>query len=325
MRRMLALVAATSATLTLTPAATTSAGPQDPCAGASVGNPATACGQTTISGDGPGYVRLRVPADTAISLIEVGFVESRPQDITFTGQAPVFGALLRDRTPAPDTRELAALKLGRDYSGYWWPHITWHRNLQADPAGDDRVVVIPAGVYDLYLITPPGTPASITLRFRNLDGAVTLGPETSVGLDYRPLRSRLPSEVQNHVASFGTTLEFDGEDEQFAFYSSAREGDALTATQAWGTCFYEGAPEPEDTAYLPGCPGRVTNDTDAFELIFGPEVCPIGCFYRISYLFRGNYYEHDQVPAGRYGTGTWWATAPRAVRVSAVSFVLDLA
>lgn len=270
--------------------------------------PVELCGVTTLVADGPRAVDVWLPQDATLDIREA--IDNRPHGMTFATSAPFAGVFLTDHAPSPNTRNLFAGRYDTNYSGGIYPYTLSHENFPIEA----QTATIPAGPYSLYLITPAESSMTVTIELGGLIGSRRVEPQRPVELDYRLLQSRLPggTSLQRNLYSAGTTVSFEGEDDQFVFFSFART--PAPPAQDWGLCFYDGAPQPEDTAYLPGCPARATSQTSAFELHGGPQI--LSTFPRVAGTFRG------QDP-GTYGIGTWWLVGDLSPSYWSLALVLD--
>ena len=268
--------------------------------------PTELCGETTLIASGPRELEVTLPVDVTLNLGQQ--LDDEPIDIDLSTDAPFSALVLRDEA---GTMNLFSGRYSNAYAGGQYPYSTDWWGLEA--AG--RVVTIPAGGYTLYLVTPKGSSFTATMRFGGLTGSRTIAPDRVADLDYRVLDPRLPGgqAAQRNVYSAGTTVPFEGEDRQFVFFSFARL--PLSPARHGGVCLYHGEPDPEDTAYLPGCPARATSQTEAIEVLQGPHLLSTGG-YRIAGTFRG------QEP-GTKGIGAWFAESSTTATYSSVVLVLD--
>lgn len=173
--------------------------------------------------------------------------------------------------------------------------------------GTEGQGVLPAGDYDLYLVTE--TPATVRLQFDGLSGKVKIVPQGS--LDAKVSEPQSGIGVPENVAySYGEHYDFKGE-YGMVFNVLSITGDAW-ALGRYGNCIYRGDPPvPAPLGYsAPGCPG-------------GLSLAQVDFTTRLS-KFRIDSYSTTLFDPGKWTMSSFYEAAGRIEGSNALSVAVDL-
>jgi hypothetical protein len=106
---------------------------------------------------------------------------------------------------------------------------------------------LPAGTYDLYVVSPDG-PASVTLRIPSAQGTAVLDTVAHDGVSFAAPENRSPFPTLDYHAGADGTLDSQG----LLLNMFVVTGD-IDSASIYGDCIYTGG-EPEVAAYAAGCP-----------------------------------------------------------------------
>lgn len=222
--------------------------PELAAAPARQGQPVAVLGsRTTVTGQGPGYVELRVPADVTIDLrVDDGEVAGFQAE----GSSSVTGMLLtsRDRATKPGPVYLA-MAMPDGFEAFREVSVT-----SSPKGGRCEVCPLPRGDYRLYLLSDG--PAEVTLEVVEPEGRSAEYAASPLAADVRSPKAAdvaLPNDtgrLWSAVASGELTT--PGALISVSYF----EGPANAAANvvAFGSCSYDGDGAPLGVA-LPGCPG----------------------------------------------------------------------
>ena len=169
---------------------------------------ATAAGSVTVSGSEAGRVRLVVPADATLDVID---------GVTLQGDSGWAGYLLTRPGFQPDDFFAYAISTPGPEQGA--PLRVQQGSLAAEDREEGSTTnctdcPVPAGTYDLYLLTD-GDPVSVTLTLGGLDGAATV-------TDLTPNAVQITgAQTENGITL--TAL-------PFAFYGQTAQAPSLTSS-----------------------------------------------------------------------------------------------
>ena len=267
--------------------------------------PVELCGVTTISGSGPGMIRVRVTAPARLTLAASGVVNFGPgRDNDLAGEGRIVGfAVMEDR---PGGRGVAFVRLpaALDLFGRY----AWHgfNGAGASPSFFD----LSPGDHRLYLLAD-GQPVTVTLAFEGLEGHVEAAPTRPVSLDVLgpmdPVAPCLPACPYYSAGDTGT-LTTGG-----IGFMSFLHRDVVNAAGAYGLCNYVGDPGPREVAYLPGCPNIPQSD-----LLMVAPYSGFGSplYSRVDELW-------GPLPAGDYGMGAWAVRGSVSESAAMIAFFLS--
>lgn len=266
--------------------------------------PFTVCGTTVVTGAGGTAVSVEVPVDAILDADTAGFIDRFTQ-IELEGDAPMLGFVLSDNLPGSEGgRYLQAIRLDRDYH-----HIIQDNIGTTFEEVEHEKYLVPAGVYTLYLVSD-GSPVTATIPFENLTGEVGFTTVREADFELNVLENRLdPGETGQQLAysvGFGAGHEHGGLQTMTV---DIRVPAADVENGGW--CFYSKEPQNLDTAFLPGCPSRFTENNDAFELIWTPGP-----------VFGGQWWASSSDPPTGHGLGFWRSGANPMVTLASVGFSL---
>lgn len=220
---------------------------------------------TTVSGDHPGHMQVNIPQNTWFT----SYCGGSP-DVTIGGTSRVPGIVLRkaDGTsptfpilrPPPESRFDLATACGQAPNG---------------------ILRIPAGVYDLYLLTDSGGTATVTLHLHGLAGTATLTPSDPIAYEVHFPKPLVPTEAQAGLFSAGDvgSLRSRG-----MLFMGMWLGRPATLAQAFDFCLWHGQPSgPKALQYGPTCPTwSDTSEIDIFpnsgSIIWGWKTMPAGIY-----------------------------------------------
>jgi hypothetical protein len=106
---------------------------------------------------------------------------------------------------------------------------------------------LPAGVYDLYVVSPDGA-ASVTLRIPGAPGEAVIDAVPHDGVSFAVPENRSPLSAVDYHAGADGTLDSQG----LLFSMFVVTGD-IDSAAVYGDCIYQGG-EPEVAPYAAGCP-----------------------------------------------------------------------
>lgn len=270
-----------------------------------------ACGEMTFTGAGGAWARVSIPEPVTVRWGGCatgenanGYPVSATCGLQTRGDSPLIGAMLVEDTPYVGSAS-KELFLGNYRSDYG--QVMREASFAWDYDGDrDRTAELPAGTWRVYLVND-GSGSLITLRFNGLAGSATVEPSQRAPFRFREV-PRLQTGLKNTLWSAGTVLPLQGAG--YTWYSHTTAG--ATNAGTGGYCNYDRAPSPEQTAYLPGCPSRVSNGGRAEESS-GPFA---GAMFRET-IFA------PRDGSGQYAMGYWHAAAAPAF-AGDLAFALDL-
>lgn len=226
---------------------------------------------TTVEGTGPGRIIVRVPWPARVWVFGAGsaILEGKIAAVAFVPglEGPGEPTLIAAQVPQTTICQPVTGEGCRDFppllvAGKYW-----------DPS--DATYELPAGDYRLYLVSD-GSPVSVTLHFRGLDGEVTLAPSDPVGLQLAQMdpEPRLPATELAHIAAASRDL---GAAPGF-LYALFWEVHDLGGPRAMWLCRFDGHVPSHGS--LPACPGGretsrvvgtgVANGATATFLLEGP-------------------------------------------------------
>lgn len=265
------------------------------------------CGDTVVEGIGGSVIEVTVAQDLSISLETTGF-SGRFNDIQLHAAGPVAGFVLTD-DQGEDAKYLYVASLREDFHSGFYPDV-WQTNFQT---ANENTVLVPAGVYSLYLISD-GRPVTANLHLPSLTGAVVLRPDRVARLQLKTLENRLPSSSGAITAFSGgeaATMQASG----LIVLSAARTSQTIETADAWGFCFYNGAPDPAAVSFLPGCPARATG-TEATQFL-GTGLSPIANVQWLVTTLKGT--------PGQYAPGIWFKVPTPVEHAAAFALWLEFA
>jgi hypothetical protein len=109
------------------------------------------------------------------------------EDINLKGDGRFVGFVLSEDVPEHDGNALTAGMLPQDFGDQLFIFLT-----DGPTTGKlASTAVLPAGAYNLFILAD-GSPATVTLRFRELEGHIQLAPKTPAQLDLRQLQPQIP-------------------------------------------------------------------------------------------------------------------------------------
>ena len=224
-----------------------------------------AAGITVVEGATSGVTRLVVPRDAKVD--ENPFIGS----FTASGAGRVQGLVLRVAgAPVTDIRSIRAAQVNFCYSAGCTPEagapvdrVMTVRGFARATAVDDGHWVVPAGIYDLYLIAD-GAPGSVTLRFDGLEGTTRIRPEAPAKASIISPAPATPQLGAGAIAFSAGTVNPVGEPGGLLLESTMIRGTG-PASYILGDCFRPGGPPPANN--YNGCPGGEPQTVD-------PQVFP---------------------------------------------------
>ena len=219
---------------------TVAAGTPGPARAASLEPVHTLLGTTAINGTEAAVLRVRVPEDA--TLLDPAF---HPGSVVVAGKGSFVGFALTSTEPEP-RRVLVGGRLPWALPG-GDPAVVALIPLKGFPF-DDRYV-IPAGEYDLYLLTDGDVPVSITLALRGLAGASSLTPTEPVRYETRMPPARVgAAEASNYYTSGDhAPLVTQG-----LLFASRHSRYSAFVSERVETCIYARATDAQ-TDFGPGC------------------------------------------------------------------------
>jgi hypothetical protein len=283
---------------------------QGPCEDptASKVEPFPACGRTIVVGPRGSTLRLHVPQETVLDLSTAGSPATF-RTVMLRGDGPLQGFLLTDNVLPSDGGKYA-------YAVHLLPGFTRadidYATGNFEQRGEGQFV-IPPGDYSMYLISD-GNPVTATLPFEARPGSAEYEPSRVVNLDFRVLQNRAPGQLgsaQHNVWAAGQAGTFRRPGFHAMTWSAVGELPDPAAVAGW--CYYQGRPQNEDTAYLPGCPNTLTEDIESSPVV-SPSAYPDTAIQAFTSAFSG--------PGGR--AMGWWRVSPEPLdRINAVSYFFE--
>ncbi|MGH2710536.1 MAG: hypothetical protein ACRDH9_04950, partial [Actinomycetota bacterium] len=262
------------------------------------------CGTTVVSGAGGTAVSVRLPEDAVLNGKVGGFID-RFVDIELEGNSPMLGFVLSDNLPEGEGgRYLQAVRLGRDYYSSFFQDFATSTFDEVEPGR----YLVPAGDYTLYLVGD-GSPVTASIPLDGLDGAVQVGTVRPADLEFNVLSNLADPEAtgQQHLYSVG----FGDSHLHGGLQTMTVDIRMLLDVESSGTCWYSEQPRDEQTAFLPGCPARFSEDNAAFEVFYLPGPYPGSQLWATS----------TDPPTG-HGLGFWRIGINPLARMAAVGFSL---
>lgn len=300
----------------------------------------TAAHEVTVSGTGGSFLTLDVPRDT---VVDFGVTEDAFYDYVVAGQwrttgfrtidlqasGPWSGVVLAAEGPPPPPGKIcagvpdpqcppiaAALQFEDTVltKNRW---VSFNLGFERADAIPGRLVV-PEGRYRLYLVGDTSTHRA-TVRFEGLQGAASaIASQRAAGYENRLLEPRLDGgSGQRAVQSFGSS--FTSKQQNLTVIGLAVAGGSIQpfAGTEWGFCGYFGThPDPDETAYLPGCPsGWLIEEGEGWALDFS------GADRVTKQTMLAAASAHG---AGKDAAGWWYASYGAAERSEAPLLQLDV-
>lgn len=218
-------------------------------------------GVTTFTFDRPATARVYVPEDAWIGFHEYGDPVGSFAGFTgveFSGNSPLLAiALVSEEEESPGF--FVAGRQRSDGNVNWTVPVV---SLSPEERVEENLYRMPAGNYLVYGFTAPGHEASIELTLmtawnenwvptQNIGGSGTQPLEPTAKAGYRQLQERLVLNgfAENTAHSVGHTVETTTP--TVSMVSTVLE---RHSTDFWWLCIYDHVPDPEEYAYMPGCP-----------------------------------------------------------------------
>ena len=256
-------------------------------------------GRTTISGRAAAKIDVELPQPVRFSGEQISNADF---EVT-QGRGPFVGFLLLQQNP--DDGNPVAVLGGRLSGGTTENPNKPVELLLAYNSGESLLEPdpIPAGDYSLYLITP-GSPASVTIRFRGLAGSASFEPRTEANVVMKTLDENLayPEGSPLYSAGSSASLRSNG----IVFRSISMRSDAWVAGQ-YGYCTFTEDVQgvPAEVKYAPNCPTASNKVSGSFNDAF---VTP-------ERTRRVSYGAAFPLPEGNWNVSVWH-TAAAAIRSS---------
>jgi hypothetical protein len=211
---------------------------------------------TVISGTSPAGIAVVLPQAATISGRPIG-----NQDVSVSGSGRFVGFVLRSADAASgDGTALIGGQLNGCYSSGCAPAAPVTVMLALGSLNNPQTadVTLPAGRYDLYLLTDGG-PATVTLHFGGLSGAAYLAPSTPVSAKEFSPAAELPG-IGAGPATYETGTQTSiGEPGGVLLLANAVSETAGAAVV--GQCLSHSAPLAPGLYAFPGCP----DDSDVIQ------------------------------------------------------------
>lgn len=265
-------------------------------AAAQAGHLPTVAGETIVTVDRAAKMRISIPRRALISI-------DTSKSVDFAGGGRLTGLVLRENHANGDVASFLRVpaQLGSDVyaSGPMAPikcDTTVPTHSDCTKAKMPTHYDLHRGTYTLYAFSEGDVPATITLRFANFSGSVTLNPATRVGSKSVPLTTSFGAPV---AWSAGTAVKPTSAADLFTVAWWKTDESAYADA---GACWYDGSDGIEAAGqyrWVPGCPGGSSVSMgEVNSPLYGPMwVAKAGQHGMLGTSSAGE--------AGTYGLGVW--------------------
>lgn len=267
-------------------------------AAAQAGHLPTIAGETVVTVDRAAKMRITIPRRALVAI-------DTAKSVDVSGGGRLTGLILRENHAHGDVATFVRVPSQLGSEVYGSGPMAARQCKPKDPAGVsgyDCTGKAPThydlhrGTYTLYAFSEGNVPATITLRFANFGGSVTLNPRTPVDSGSVPLSTSVGAPV---AWSAGAGVKPTGAADLFTV-SWWRTDESVYAQS--GSCWYEGTAGIEPAGeyrWVPGCPGGSSASMGELNT---PLYSPFWLAKAGRHGMLGTSYADR---AGTYGLGVW--------------------
>jgi hypothetical protein len=253
-------------------------------------------GETVVTVDGAAKMRVTIPRRALVAI-------DTSKSVDIAGGGRLTGLILRENHANGDVASFLRVpaQLGSEVYGSG-PTAPVKCDESIPGHSDCTKAKMPTyydlhrGTYTLYAFSEGNVPATITLRFANLSGSVTLDPATRVGSKSVPLATSVDAPV---AWSAGTAVNPTTAADLFTVAWWKTDESAYAES---GSCWYDGSDGIEAAGqyrWIPGCPGGSSVSMGELRSpIYGP-------MWLAKAGQHGSMGTSSTDTAGTYGLGVW--------------------